>query len=260
MRKVIINADDFGISEAFNHGVIKGYCDGIVSSTTIMINMPTAEHAIKLASNYNDLFIGLHVNFVLGKPCSDISKIASMVDKNGDFYRSKDYRSGKRKFDYEEAKIETIAQMERFKELLGYYPEHIEGHVSKSEAVNRAFIDVAKEFKIHTSAAFRMKNTKEKCEGYTDIILPDPLVHGEIINKGLTVDNFLNDDLKILKEKKDGVIELHFHPGYLDEFILKNSSLTLPRCHDLGTLCDPRVKGWIKENNIELVSFKDLKL
>ena len=48
MTKIIVNADDFGLSEAVNYGIISAYKNGIVRSTTIMPGMPAFEHAIGL--------------------------------------------------------------------------------------------------------------------------------------------------------------------------------------------------------------------
>ena len=49
MKKVIINADDFGYSSAVNLGIIKAYKEGILTSTTLMANMPGCDEAITLA-------------------------------------------------------------------------------------------------------------------------------------------------------------------------------------------------------------------
>lgn len=257
MIKAIINADDFGMSEAFNYGVIKAYRDGVASSSSLMANMPAAEHAVRLAREYSGLFIGQHTNFVLGKPCAPADKLPSMVDGNGNFHRSGEYRSGRRSFVYEEVRLETIAQMERFKELTGHYPEHIEGHAVGGEVIDRAFLDIAKEYGIHTSVFTGTHN--EPQEGYAEVVFAITPQYNDILNRGVSVDNFLNDDLGILKENKGRVVELHFHPGFLDQFILDNSTLTLPRCRDLETLCDPRVREWLERNGVELVSFGDLK-
>ena len=51
---------------------------------------------------------------------------------------------------------------------------------------------------------------------------------------------------------------LHFHPGYLDQYLLDNTSLTLPRCRDLATLCDPQVRRWLDEHEVELTNFDAL--
>lgn len=254
MVKVIINADDFGMSEAFNYGVIKGYKDGVVSSTTLMVNMEAAEHAVTLAKNFPDLFIGQHTNFVLGRPCSDPKDIPSLVDENGCFFRSSEYRKGNRQFVYQDVKKETIAQMEKFKKLLGYYPKHIEGHSAFGEAIEKAFYEIALEYNIHASLF------SKPLKGYEETISSvDIKSMMNIMSNGLSVENVVNDELNILKcEGK--IVEFHFHPGYIDQFILDNSSLTLPRCKDLNTLCDKRVIKWFKEHDIKRISFGDLKI
>jgi chitin disaccharide deacetylase len=261
MVKIIINADDFGMSEAFNHGVIKGYKEGVVSSTTLMVNMDAAEHAASLAKNFENLFVGQHTNFVLGKPCSDPKDIPSLVNENGHFWPSSEYRNGNRKFVYEDVKKETIAQMERFKELLGDYPKHIEAHSAFGEAIEKAFKEIALEFNIHVSLfSENLKTFEENLKTYEETTNPyDSKIMFNIMSNGLSVDNILNDDLHIL-ECEEKILELHFHPGYVDQFILDNSSLTLPRCKDLDTLCDSRVINWFDQHNIKRISFGDLKL
>jgi predicted glycoside hydrolase/deacetylase ChbG (UPF0249 family) len=253
MINVIINADDFGMSEAFNYGVIKGYRDGVVSSTTLMVNMDAAEHAVSLAKSFPDLFIGQHTNLVLGKPCSNPKDIPSLVDENGYFWSSSYYRNGSKNFVYEDVKKETISQMERFKELLGYYPQHIEGHSVFGEVVEKAFKDVALEYNIHASLF------SENLHGYKETVGPsDFKIMMNIMSKGLSVENILNDDLNILD--CDGkIVELHFHPGYLDQFILDNSTLTTPRCKDLETLCHDKVISWFREHSINRISFGELR-
>jgi predicted glycoside hydrolase/deacetylase ChbG (UPF0249 family) len=260
MCKVIINADDLGMSEAFNYGVLKSLREGVASSTTLMVNMPGAGHAVRLVKEIPGVFIGLHANFVLGKPCADPGLIPSMVDQNGFFHRSSDYRTGKRQFQYQEAKTELIAQMERFKELLGYYPSHIEGHAAGNEATAKAFYDVALEYGVHTSPGIFHFEGEKPIDGYLETTSPfSPQFMMSYIKNGLTVENVLNDDIGILRQDKNKVVELHFHPGYLDQFILDHSSMTLVRCRDLDTLCDKRVSEWFDRNHIQLISFGDLR-
>lgn len=71
MPKLIIDADDFGLSKAINHGIIESYKTGITTSTLLMPNLETAEHGVHLAKDHPDLFIGQHTNFLLGKPCAN---------------------------------------------------------------------------------------------------------------------------------------------------------------------------------------------
>ncbi|MBF4692518.1 ChbG/HpnK family deacetylase [Fusibacter ferrireducens] len=257
MKSVIINADDFGMSEAFNHGVIKAYADGVVSSTSIMINLPTAVHALELANHYPDLFIGLHVNLVLGKPCADPALIPSLLDEQGKFYGSAHYRNGSKTFEYEAVKIEILAQMERYKALTGAYPKHIEGHAVGGEAVERALYDVAIAHNVHISPMNQFVDLPP-LEGYKpvhSVISPEYM---SMLNRGVKLEDFYEDRIGLLKAPENAIVELHFHPGYIDQYILDHSSLTLGRCQDLDTLCKPELKKWLAENHFKRVHFGNL--
>lgn len=47
-KKLIVVADDFGFSEAYNYGVIKAYKEGVVCTLSLMSNMAAVPHAVKL--------------------------------------------------------------------------------------------------------------------------------------------------------------------------------------------------------------------
>lgn len=63
MRYGIVNADDFGSSQGVNQGIIDAHEKGIVTSTSLMVNTPATEAAVKLAREHPGLSLGLHVNF-----------------------------------------------------------------------------------------------------------------------------------------------------------------------------------------------------
>ncbi len=258
MVKVIINADDLGMSEAFNYGVIKSMKEGLVSSTSIMVNLPTAEHARDLIKKeLPEAFVGLHTNFVLGKPCEKPENIPNLVDAAGNFLGSKEYKTGERHFVYEEVKKETIAQMERFKQLFGAYPEHIEGHSAMDENVGQAFYEIALEYGVHASM-FGGAQVPDLA-GYLRTTFDGTPDYMKILDRGVHVEDFTTDRFGLLSGSAEAVIELHFHPGYVDQFILDHSTLTIPRCRDLDTLCRPELKNWFEEKGIERISFGDLR-
>lgn len=68
MKNVIINADDFGLSEGINKGIVKAFRDGLLTSTSLMVNMPGFEDAISLIRENPDLSLGIHINIIRGKP------------------------------------------------------------------------------------------------------------------------------------------------------------------------------------------------
>jgi predicted glycoside hydrolase/deacetylase ChbG (UPF0249 family) len=63
------------------------------------------------------------------------------------------------------------------------------------------------------------------------------------IMRGTRPEDFFEDRLGLLKSPFE-INVMHFHPGYLDNYIFENSSLTVPRCIDLETLCNPKVREW----------------
>lgn len=260
MVKVIIEADDFGMSEAINLGIIKSFRDGITTSTLLMPNLDAAVHAVALSKDYPELFIGQHTNFLLGKPCADPRKIPSLVDENGHFHRSRYYRNNPElKFVYEDVRTETLAQMERFKELIGHYPAHIDCHSIGDEIVDQAFFDIAREYGIHTTLKYSGDKKWPDLKGYhrvTKLLEAGALPY---IHEGVSVANFLDDDFGLLDLTADDIVEMHFDVGFLDQFVLDNSSYTLLRCRELATICDPRVRDWFESHSIERISFGDLK-
>ena len=84
--KLIINADDFGLSKSISDGIIEGILGGYITSTSIMANMKYAEYAVKEALKHNINCIGLHINFTVGKP---IIENSNLTDNNGNFLGKK---------------------------------------------------------------------------------------------------------------------------------------------------------------------------
>ena len=58
--KLILNADDFGLSQSVNKGIVECLQNGLVTSTTMMMNTPYTDEAIKLAKEHNIKNIGIH--------------------------------------------------------------------------------------------------------------------------------------------------------------------------------------------------------
>lgn len=60
--KVIMNADDFGFSKGVNWAILEGFQQGILTSTSLMVNMPGFDHAVSLMKQYPDLLhVGIHL-------------------------------------------------------------------------------------------------------------------------------------------------------------------------------------------------------
>jgi chitin disaccharide deacetylase len=129
-KYLIVNSDDFGISENVSRGIIEAHQKGIVTSTSTMVNMPAAASAIKAAhEEAPKLGLGLHLVLSYGKPVSAPEKVSSLVDTDGKF--AQNYSSLMAMLPlYKAADLETElrAQFDRFVELAGHKPDHIDSH------------------------------------------------------------------------------------------------------------------------------------
>ena len=89
MRRLIINADDFGLTSGVNRGILEAYRHGVVTSATIMANGPAFSEASTLAKSVPGLDVGCHVVLVDGcplLPASEIATLASARESDAHFH------------------------------------------------------------------------------------------------------------------------------------------------------------------------------
>lgn len=86
MKGLIVNADDFGLHQEINKGIIKGYQEGFITSTSLMCSAPAFDDAVALARQNPGLGIGIHLTLVGSVPSVlPKEKISSLVDDTGLF-------------------------------------------------------------------------------------------------------------------------------------------------------------------------------
>lgn len=129
--KKIFNADDFGMSRGINQAIAKAYHEGILNSTSIMINLKFVDEALELKKEMPDLNVGLHLNLTNEFPLSNPAEIPLLVDENGkfkhgfvnlfllSFFKAKELRR--------QAEIEARAQLEKAIRL-GIKLSHVDSH------------------------------------------------------------------------------------------------------------------------------------
>ena len=83
MLKLIVNADDFGLSEKVNEGIVSAHRNGIVKSASLMANGTAFDHAITCCAVTPTLDIGVHLNLVEEQPVLDTHQVPSLVDRKG---------------------------------------------------------------------------------------------------------------------------------------------------------------------------------
>ncbi|MBR4747959.1 MAG: ChbG/HpnK family deacetylase [Abditibacteriota bacterium] len=132
-KKIIITADDYGMSRAVNDAIDQCIELQNISSTNIMVNMPFFREAQKHTSNKN-VSLGLHWTLSCGKPVLDANEIPSLVDENGVFFSYPVFRKKYREHEIKDADIEKelAAQYKLYSENIGkpdYWNTHQNVHV-----------------------------------------------------------------------------------------------------------------------------------
>lgn len=127
--KLIINADDYGMSVGVNDAINQLMSKGVVKSTTVMTNMPDSSDARDLLA-LDGVSVGLHFNLSQGQAISPVDDIKTLVDESGSFLGIAELRNrfGKGLVSKKEVYLELEAQWRRLEDILGCPPSHIDSH------------------------------------------------------------------------------------------------------------------------------------
>lgn len=130
-RRLIVNADDFGLSRAVNQAVIRAHREGILTTASLMVNEPGAAEAVALARESPRLGIGLHLTLLHGHSALDPPQIPGLVNPRQEF-SAQPARAGWRYFFRtdlrEQLRAEIHAQFARF-HATGLALDHVNGHL-----------------------------------------------------------------------------------------------------------------------------------
>jgi len=219
MKYLIVNADDFGASSGINKGILEAHERGVLTSTSLMVNMPAAAEAVRASRDYPGISIGLHVNFTNESegPVVDIA-------------------------DTEACRAELADQLDRFTDTMGRLPSHIDSHhhVHRRGNLLPLFQDLAARHGLplreHSCVRF-FKRFYAQWDDSTHLewISPENLVCllGAALN--------------------DGITELGCHPGYVDPSF--PTVYNTEREAELQTLCAPSLRAWLAESNVMLINY-----
>jgi len=281
-KRLIINADDYGRTAGVVEGILRAHQQGIVTSTTAMMNMPGIEAALRRAQSYPDLGLGVHLVFSAWRPLLPPDRIPSLVDDDGAFLNQKVLWARAEAIDLHELRAELTAQVERFRALMGHPPDHLDCHhfvhshplffalyvelaagcdlpirtpFPPEEALGQAAATVPLIEGLPLSKVRDMMRRDRQLVQARGVRHPDHFVGSFYGEKAVTLENLL----AILENLRDGTTELMCHPGLADEQLLAQSIYGRPREKELELLCHPRVRDKLDELGIELVNFGALR-
>lgn len=235
--KRIINADDFGYSHDVNRAIVDSFKQGIISSTTIMMNMPEADEAIKFAfeNGFQDS-VGLHFNIIEGVPLSEDIKKCHRICTNGVFTYKRN--SVKRWTTFEKSAIaeEFEAQLSALINR-GITPSHIDSHQHPhTEPAIFAIIYPI----MRKAGVVKMRASRNLGISKIHIILKS-FLNAYFRMKGIKMTRYFNDVVQ--KKINDSVdnIEIMCHPTYRN-----------------GAIVDAFRKIELKKEYNELINYRQL--
>jgi predicted glycoside hydrolase/deacetylase ChbG (UPF0249 family) len=249
-RLLIVNADDFNLTEGVSRGIVHGYQHGILTSTTAMVNLPGLEQSATLTSDLPGLSVGVHLNLTFGPPVLPPDRVRSLVDGTGIFIRERERLAAAG--EPEEIVEEARAQVRRFRQVLGRPPTHVDTHyhVHRHPRVLEAVLEVAAELGVPVRALSGDMAARIRARG---LRAADRLV-GDVGARAYWTPERLQG---FLASAPDGITEICCHPGYCDES-LQVSSYAAQREEELRALCHPAVLQAVEQADLRLISYADL--
>lgn len=248
-KRILIRADDLGWTEAINYGIDKSMREGVIRSVGLMPNMPAARHGWELVKDLHPC-IGQHTCICAGRPLTDPDRIPSICQEDGTFRSSRDYRAAREDFVVlDEVIVEIEAQYQRFVEITGEQPHYFEGHAIAS---GRFFQGLAIVAERHNLPFLPMDLEKP-------VHFRNAVLYTSMDSMKPDYDPF--ESLKAAASRDygpDGCCMFVCHPGYLDDELLRTSSMTIPRVKEVAMTIDPAVREWLEENKMTVVTYDDL--
>lgn len=248
MSLLIINADDFGYSTGINYGIIHSYQRGILSSTTMLANMPGFEEGVKLVEENPDLGIGIHLALTCGSPLRD--DVPSLVENNGELHNLSFYEKDF-EIDLDELYREWKEQIEKIINS-GIEPTHIDSHhhVNAIEPITEVFVRLANEYKLPVRNNFTVPDEIKTTKRFNTTF--DLISMVKELWKPMELRNIIQEC------KTFGTVEAMCHPGYVDNVLLNNSSLRDSRAVTVSELQRSDYAKILEENEVQLGTYADL--
>lgn len=290
MRRLLLNADGFGMTAGVNEGIEACIAFGSVRSISANVNFPRAEALPGLVERFDFLSVGCHLNPIVGPPVLDPGMVPTLVGADGLFH----YRGFRRRFtkgliDRDELRAELLAQLRRTRELVGDNFTHVDFHMGlhRLPRLYPIFLEM-----VAASGTNRMRthrylaglDTDNPRLGHWQALLSSPTrLPKYAYNLGLRAwaqgrgfampDSWVAlDDIavrpesisvdryvRLLANLPDGTHEFVAHPGIVDDDLRAMSSYVEPRERELDVLTSPAFREGLAAHGVELCGYRDLR-
>jgi hopanoid biosynthesis associated protein HpnK len=291
VRRLIVNADDFGLTAGVNRGILEAHTRGIVTSSTLMANGRAFEDAARTAKTFPGLSVGCHVVLIDGEPVVDAALLPSITSAHSGGAR---FRDGLKSFaaralagrlDPGEVEVEVAAQIRKLQSAdvnVSHVDTHKHTHLFP--AVLRPLLRAARGCGVHavrnpfgprkplkSSQLLRRPSLwtryaevqvlRTLANKFRDVAKREGFVTPDG-TLGIEVTGALDERLfgAIAAIIPEGTWEFVCHPGYNDdELKTSNTRLRQSREIELHMLTMPEARQLLLDHGISLISYRDLR-
>ena len=273
MRRLIVNADDYGVTPGVCEGIRRAHREGVVTTTTAMMNMPhTAPELRRAHVETPTLGLGVHLMLTAGVPLSPAHAVTSLIDAAGRFVRPPEFVARLEDLRMDEVGREWEAQIEAFL-ALGLPLDHLDSHHHTSYLSPRlldSMLGLAQRYGCATRPAVTDEKTSLAREMIASFapqgvahalaaMTSTPVKHADrlyvsFFDKTATLERLL----AIVSALPEGTSEIMCHPGLVDEALREASGYADARERELLCLIDPTVREAIERYGIRLCRYADL--
>lgn len=231
VMRILFNADDYGITKGVTDGIIESFTNGIVRSTTMIMNGYAVDYAVTAAKKHPGLKVGIHLALTFGKPL--LEDVPELVDEAGKFKFVSRYNPDNSP-DLEQLEREWRAQIEAFL-ATGLPLNHIDSHhhVHQWEVLENLVVLLAKEYKVPVRYVPSIKK-------HPEIHLTEKMFDG-FYDAGVSTTVFED----VLRKYPDAEsVEVMTHPAFIDNKLREISSYVDKRTDELEILTNLTIPDW----------------
>jgi hopanoid biosynthesis associated protein HpnK len=271
LRRLIVNADDFGRSHSINEAVIGAHQQGILTTASLMVNEPAFDEAVKLAKANPSLGVGLHLTLLCGHSALPSEKIPGLVNGKKELTHSPagaGFRYFFRRELREQLRSEIHAQFRKFRET-GLPLDHVNGHLHLH--LHPTVFGIL----MQDAAELGIERLRLTCDPFWMNLR---LASGHFFYRALhaAIYHFLSARARPALERRNirhtqrvfGLLQ----NARVDEAFISRLLPHLPRCNselyshpsldefvnEFQALISPRVRELIEELGIQLIRYQDL--
>jgi hopanoid biosynthesis associated protein HpnK len=283
VRRLIVSADDFGLSPGVNAGILSAHRDGLLTDAGLMVSGAACDEAVEIARSTPTLSVGLHLVLVQGRATAPPQLLPGLVDRDG-MFRNQPVLNGFRYFFTPgvraQLRQEICAQLDKYHET-GLPLSHVDGHlhIHMHPTVLAILLDVAPRYGIRAvrlpreplAISLRLDG-RERLRKVMEAVtfralvrwaLPRLAAHGMrhpdqmfgLHQSGHVTEGYL---LGVLASLPPGITEIYSHASHVDAEAARWRPANYESEGELAALMSPRVRDRLSAAEIERINYRSL--